>query len=284
MILITGASGLIGSAVCAKLKTCGESVVTAGRSPSNDFFCNLSSSSPHLIEAVSHVPRVVVHCAADVPGQSEKADDLLSGYNTRVIDQTVLAAVRHWQCDVVYMSGCSLYCRTSTTTVTEDTPFATEYTSSYLRAKYFGDRLFSDYSRATVVRISTPVGPGISPGSALGRFIDAARSGRPIQLWGYGSREQDYVDVEDIAALVAIAIARQNFGPVNVSSGRPVTMREIAEIVRSFFPSSTINTLPIVDPNAGLYSRYSNNRARTLFGWSPLTQLRTSVERTLFGC
>src|SRR6185295_11113610 len=62
--------------------------------------------------------------------------------------------------------------------------------------------------RAVALRIAAPYGWGQSMTTVLWRFLLAARDSREIMLLGAGTREQDFVHVEDVVTAVEYAIDR----------------------------------------------------------------------------
>ena len=107
-------------------------------------------------------------------------------------------------------------------------------------------------------------------GVVLARFITAALSGQPIELWGDGSREQDFISVRDIAAAMALAVGSGLSGVYNVASGRPVTMRELARRVLEQTGSGVgVRQVGRPDPQDGCPARYAIDRLGAAVGWAP---------------
>ena len=73
-------------------------------------------------------------------------------------------------------------------------------------------------------------------------------------------------------------------GPVNIGNPHEVTMRELAELVVELTGSSSpITTVPIPPGREGdpVRRRPDITRARELLGWTPVTDLRDGLQRTI---
>ena len=82
-----------------------------------------------------------------------------------------------------------------------------------------------------VLRPFTVAGEGQRPDMALARWIAAVRAGRPIEILGCPSRTRDVTDVRDLVTAVRLAAERGVTGLLNVGTGRPRTLAELAAAV-----------------------------------------------------
>jgi len=74
-------------------------------------------------------------------------------------------------------------------------------------------------------------GPGEHPSRLIPSLAAALRAGRPFAV-SPGEQVRDHLDVRDVgSALVHIAVHPELQGPVNVCSGKPVTLRTVLETV-----------------------------------------------------
>jgi dTDP-6-deoxy-L-talose 4-dehydrogenase (NAD+) len=72
-------------------------------------------------------------------------------------------------------------------------------------------------------------------GRRLVPFVRARlQAGEPVEL-SSGTQIRDYLDVYEAAQMVADVALGQQEGPVNICSGRPVTVREVAERIADEF-------------------------------------------------
>ena len=68
------------------------------------------------------------------------------------------------------------------------------------------------------------------------RFRRLAAKGEPITLFGNGEEQRDHVFIDDVAAIVALALARRSRGILNVATGTSHSFRTLAEKVAALAP------------------------------------------------
>ncbi|NGO70431.1 NAD-dependent epimerase/dehydratase family protein [Streptomyces boncukensis] len=107
-----------------------------------------------------------------------------------------------------------------------------------------------------------------------------ARVGRPMRLNGGGVQVRDLVHVEDVAAATALALVEEEAAgrTINVGTGVPTSVREVAELIAPHFPGSRCITTPRPegDPLGGYAA---TARCRALLRWTPAIAVREGVER-----
>lgn len=89
----------------------------------------------------------------------------------------------------------------------------------------------------TWVRLFYFYGPGQQDRTLFGQLVNAVRQKHKVfNALSQGFQELDYMHVEDVAkSLVRILLTRQSHGEVNICSGQPRTLREIAnQWIRDF--------------------------------------------------
>jgi UDP-glucose 4-epimerase len=269
MILVTGASGVIGRALIDRLRSERIDAIGVNRKAFD------LASRASLVAFIGQRPEVIVHLAAAVP--PHYPDNETSASMTRAIDRTVRDAVLEWDCRVVYASTCSLYDKHDATIKCEDTPVAARPNSPYMQAKYEGEKIFGDLASQAVLRVPAPIGPGLPDKVVAKRFFNQATEGQTIQVWGTGKREQNYVDVRDIADIFLRSALSNSRGVFNISADRPTTMLELAAVMTKVIHGASFEFAGVDDPLEQEYTRYSNARARDVLGWFPTKSLEDSV-------
>lgn len=280
-IVVTGAAGLVGRAVCAALHDRGGAILSVTRSLAPSAAGDLIELDLATGDLSALVPRAaaVVHLAAAVPHSVHYPDSERSAALTRQIDANVLKAVGKWACPVIYMSSCGLYDRRLETVKRESDVASIRVESPYFAAKLVGEELFARKANATIMRLAAPLGPGLKAAVVAARFIEQARAGAPIELWGSGRREQNFVDVEDVSALILAALCAPVPAVINVASAQPTTMAELAEAVIRAVGRGSVAYAPKADPRDGEIARYSIELAAELFGWRPQLGLMQSLRK-----
>jgi nucleoside-diphosphate-sugar epimerase len=189
---------------------------------------------------------LVVHCAANVGGRAT-----IDGNPLWVAENLELdAAMFRWAVAmqlprIVYYSSSAAYPVDSyqqdagrTTGSMEDRSRRAEAPSDagsdYGWAKLTGEML-AEHARAAgvAVHVLRPFsGYGEDQGTEypFGAFIDRAkRRADPFEIWGDGRQVRDWVHIDDVIGATLAVIEADYQEPVNVCTGRGVSMRELAE-------------------------------------------------------
>lgn len=107
-----------------------------------------------------------------------------------------------------------------------------------------------------------------------------ARLGLPMRLNGGGVQVRDLVHVDDVAEATALALTEEQMAEqtVNVGTGTPTSVREVAELITPYFPDSHWVTTPRPegDPLGGFASV---ERSRELLRWRARIGVREGVDR-----
>jgi nucleoside-diphosphate-sugar epimerase len=279
-VYVTGAAGLVGRAIAERLQLDGTQVVGVGRSAMGRTryeTAELDLAHGSLTDLRHRAPAAVVHCAALVPAPPERPDDEARAEATRLIDAGVLKACVEFECRLVYVSSCILYDPTDPSVKGERA--LVRAPTPYARAKLQGESGASALSRGLVMRIPSPVGELMPTNTVLPHFVARALGGQSLEVWGSGQREQDFIHVADIADFVALALRSGVGGTFNVASGRPVTMRRLAETVVGVIGHGFVVSTGQPDPLDGATARYNPEMARRRVGWSPRRDLESMVRQ-----
>lgn len=288
-VVVTGAGGFVGAAVCGALLAGGHEVVGIARDVSRlrDGVRPVIGSvlDDEVVTAALRGADAVCHLAAQVRVRESRADPL--GYWRTNLDgtRTVLAATPP-RARVVVASTCAVYAPTDLP-IGEDAPLAPAH--PYAASKLAADLLARDVALAG--------GPGVVclrtfnvAGAAAGRgdgdrsrvvpalLAAAAGQAGPFTVNGDGSAVRDLVHVADLAGGVVAALAVAEPGTwraLTVGSGRGTTVAELVDVVGRV----TGRAVPVhhgepVDEPACLVADPA--RARRELGWAPA---RSTPER-----
>jgi UDP-glucose 4-epimerase len=284
--LLTGARGLVGAAVAAKLSVEGHEVIGLGRSASPwdrhvRSAVAVDIGEPGLVE---RVVREELRCDAIVHAAARKDTSLhaieVSRTNCAGTHQMLELASVWSVVAFVFVSGVQVIGRPQRLPVTEQHPAAPR--SAYHASKLYGEHLTaiagSLGTPASVLRLTAPVGPGMAEARILPSFVRRALAGEPLEVVGRGTRRQDYVDVRDVAAAVAACLDRPGAGLLNIASGRTVSNLELARLCVEILESRSRVTLGARDdPEEGVSWEVSIERAADVLGYSPCHQLEDSI-------
>jgi nucleoside-diphosphate-sugar epimerase len=276
----------VGQATAARLVDAGHEVVGLARSVPND--------DPRLSNAIAadigetgvggQLAREHQRCDAIVHAAASLERDLYAPavpLTNCLGTQQMLGLAARWNVrSFVFLSSVPVISRPGPLPVTEEHPV--DPPTAYHASKLFGERLAA-IARAqgiptVVLRLTSPVGPGMPRERILPVFISRALVGAPLEVAGKGSRCQDYVDVRDVAGAVAAGLERRSTGVLNIASGRCISnldlARRCAAVLRS---SSEIQVGRAVDPEEGIRWEVSIAKAERELGYRPRRSLDDSI-------
>jgi len=284
-VLVTGAGGHIGGAAARHLADAGHEVLGVTRRVAAlpggiaRVTADLGDVFDDQLAPVLDGCEAIVHCAADL------SDDAVSLAPTRVnalaTHALLLLAA---QCGVqrfVHISGFNVLGTPCEWPITEAHPCAPR--GIYATSKHYAEQLVQLASAAgsvngVILRVSSPVGPGLRRKRIFSICADAAAAHEPITLHGQGGRRQDFVDVRDVAHGIEAALTKPVQGIVNIASGRAVSNWELAETcIEALGSPSTIVSSGEADPDETVRWEISIERARANLGFEPRFPLADSV-------
>ena len=115
------------------------------------------------------------------------------------------------------------------------------------------------------------------------RFLEAQERGeREVVAWGDGSPTREFLYVEDAAeGLVAAAERYDGAEPVNLGSGRELSIRELTERIAAATGFTGTIAWDASRPNGQPRRCLDTARAREAFGWQATTPFERGLERTV---
>lgn len=154
---------------------------------------------------------------------------------------------------------------------------ASPYAASKRAAELF---CFASGLDVTAARLFTVYGPGQRPGMAIARFVQLARAGKHIPVYGDGTSQRDYTYVSDIVAGLLLGLDRaQGFRIVNLGGGKPVVLTEmLTSVADATGRQLRVSWLP-VQPGDVPLTHADISLARTWLGWRPTVPFREGVMR-----
>jgi GDP-L-fucose synthase len=113
--------------------------------------------------------------------------------------------------------------------------------------------------------------------SLVAKFHAAATSGRPVEVWGTGRAERDFLFASD-AADALLMIADRHEGPINVATGSTVPIRAVVEIL-SRHTGVTDVRWDETKPDGQLERSYDVSKLNAL-GFSPAMSIADGLRDT----
>lgn len=304
-VVVTGATGLIGSYVVKLLHDCGARWVRAvahSRAP------NLYSGMANEIlvadlmipaEAAAAVKGadIVLSCAGITGGIGLTQVDPVSyaGPATCLVINTLHAAHENGVEHFGFLSSTTVYAARESPVDEMDELIAEPFPlySGIGWSKRFLEKLCKYYVDKTKVKIAI-----VRPSGAYGRFDNfdegtshvipgmlhralSLKPGEPFEVWGDGTDVRDFVHAQDVAMGLLLAVSRSTkAGAFNIASGIGVTTRDLAVAV---LKATGTNAEIVVNPKklVALKKRtVSIEKARNVLDYRPMIRLHDGLKDT----
>jgi GDP-L-fucose synthase len=296
-ILVTGATGFIGSSLVPRLEAAGHSVTALSR---KDYDLLEQSEVRRLFS--EHTPDAIYHLAAKVGGilanKTCPADFIYQnlGTNTYFLEEARKAGIKR----LIYsFCGCA-YGKDS------QNPIKEEYLLSqgglpdqnamfYSLAKAANHLQLVAYRRQYGVDWSSIV-PGnaygphdnfsekdshVIPGMLRRMHVAEQRGDKKFEVWGTGSPVRDFVYVEDVADAMVLALEKHHGElPINVSSGKGISIRELVELVKRTVGFEGEIAWDTSKPDGHKVKIFDVSRMKGVLGFEPKVGLEDGLKKT----
>lgn len=275
-VLVTGATGLVGSRTAARFASLGVGVRALVRKQSDHpslAAANIEQvegdfTEPSTMAAAARGAEWLIHCAATVGADLEDARRV----NVGGTESAALAARNAGCRRMVHISTCSVYARGPNDDVDENSPLKTSG-DNYSVTKADADRALEPFIREgqeiTILRPTAIL--GVHPSSSWAVKVPARiRDGKfPLRI--DGSDSLGVVHVENLVDAILLALdqrgaAGRAFNVVDET----ITWNAYAEEVRGWFPGSPpLAFIPEAEvaPGAFWKGKFSNARIRAELGY-----------------
>lgn len=227
MILVTGASGLLGNDLLRRLIADGRTARGIDLRPASESLVNRNIETgdllnPQTCHRACRDVDLIVHCAArqhqDAPRWGRRDYFAANVEMTRnLVVAASAAGVRHF----VFVSSDMVYGLPPGRALREtDTPRPIgPYGESKFAAEQVCMKARDRGTTTTVLRPRLIIGPGRL--GVLKRLFDAVRAGRPIPMIGSGTNRYQMVAVADVVEACVCALDRRPVGVFNLGSASP---------------------------------------------------------------
>lgn len=296
--LVLGAAGFLGRHLCTALSARGQAVVAVSRGAVPAWAGRLEGvrwvsadfADTAAMAALTEDRALVYHLVGGTSpslSNAAPADDLVNTLLNTVAWLEAIGGGARLRRLVFVSSGGTVYGVPGTLPVGEDAP--TDPICAYGIHKLAVEKYLGLYRHLRgldhcILRVANPFGEGqVSrhQQGVIAAFLQAARDGRALEIWGDGSVVRDYVYIGDVVDALLRAGAAETLGSrvLNIGSGVGRSLIEVADAVeavvgrrleRRFHPCRPADVPAIVlDPA----------RAGRDLGWRAVTSFAEGIAR-----
>lgn len=300
-ILITGATGFIGAALCLEFLRRGHDVGALGRTHEKlerlkaravdlsghleivqEDICSIQTL-PNDVNTIIHAAGLFYSRALSNPAQTIKV-------NVGGTARLVTLARNYRTRSFVFLSSQMVYGNSLPPWSEEQCPIPSNV---YGFSKYASEEIIwgaREEMDVVVLRLSRVYGVGLFMRweELVGTFVQRAKVGKPLEVHGDGSQRVDLVHLRDVVHCVALIIESQNQtvwnNTFNVGGGGSISIREIAEAVAEIakingFPGVQIHMRHDLVPTSPSHLELNIDRIYKTLGWLPTMTLREGIHQ-----
>lgn len=283
-IVVTGAGGLVGRCITSYLHLRSKNVIPVYHntvlSEDKGLHVQADLSEDKFYNIFDNIKvSTIVHCAAAIPQSFTGENAIMVASKNRQIDDKTIEYCVERKIRLLYVASCSVYGLNHQILKNER---AVAYpVGPYAQEKYNSEEkiMRSNMYQPVVLRISSPYGIYQKHQTVLKLFLEKALNNEEILYHGSGTREQDFINVSDIAVAVETIINNPEVGGIfNIANGRSFTMKQLAEtIVKTVGSNSSIRTSNQQDQQEGYKVKIDIKKAKELLGWEPRVSLEQGI-------
>ena len=286
-VIVTGSRGRLASHLAVSLEAAGIEVARVSRRPGEGHISYEELMASGLINEAS----ALIHCAwSSLPVTAEKNPGSLQSEDLPLLGRLFEAASRRPDPEALQFiflsSGGAVYGECERP-ATETDPLAP--VGWYGRGKVAAEEMLAaqrpDISPTLcIIRPSNPYGfrhAPDKPQGIVGAALEAARSGKPLQLLGGGASLKDFLHIADFESAVLDCLRLCLAGTYNVCRGNSVRVLDLIRLLED----ATGCEVPRVDVPAAPWdvhcSMLSHGKFTAATGWKPTRGLREGLLETL---
>lgn len=285
-VVVTGASGLIGNALCNLLNKNKLPFIALYRNnkvEDNEWhreYCKLED--PDIINLdFWQKTSCIIHCAAAIPSDSI-SDESCYEINKQIDKNIYKAILNNSVPMMIFISSSSVYAF-SDEEINEVSEISPQ--SIYSKGKLESESMFKSLPNCKTVflRINAPYHFKQKSRTVLKIFIENAINNRPLIYHGNGLRAQDFTAVEDIVKAIyqifsqGIKTSNEIY---NISYGKPISMLALAQMIISLVPDtkSKIESSGMMDIQEGCRSIFCIKKIYRDYNWRPEVSLEQGIK------
>jgi UDP-glucose 4-epimerase len=285
-ILLIGASGIVGGELLDSLAANPEFEITATRRepPPVETRKNLDWLAVDLTKpfdlqtAIQNADCIILNAASKNPGLDLPGLEELRLVNIDAVSRIVgVVGKKHF----IFISSLSLLRRPFSDPIRESDPVSP--LTPYAVSKFWGEAVVRQLPHHCILRISSPVPPHLDllDGTVLRRWLEIGQHRGTITFHGQGLREQDFLSTADLAQACLRAIQIRGQGLFHIGSGKPISMRCLAELIQARYPGTSVEQDAAKDGLDHERWRVDISHACSILGYAPQYDTASAIDRMI---
>ena len=286
-ILVTGASGLIGSALVRLLKAEGYTNVLTPPYQSPNYL-DIRNFSPLMYYFEQNEPEYVFHLAAYVGGIKDNQDRCAEFiHNNTLMQSNIIYISKHTGVKKLLFPGSTCAYPAITDRKIKESDFLTgrpeETNLAYALAKQNGIVMAQSYAKQYGMKVVLPMvantyGLNDRSSHVIPMMIEKIREGKPV-FWGTGTPIREFIYADDVAsAFLFLMLNYDSSEIINVGTGEEYDIRTLADRIYWAMKKRPDYTFDSTKPD-GTARKCLDSSKITALGWAPSTFLMEGLRR-----
>jgi len=289
-ILLTGVTGLLGRHIAKRLSLIKENTIYGIARSVHDEIPNVNYICGEIQDpqTYAHLPdniEVCIHTAAAIPAKEDllEQEECIATNIQGTFELVKFLLNRSSNVYIVHISTIYTYKPSDDEVKTEE--------SIVMPGTFYGlSKLYSEAIvlksnlQSSVLRLASfydSEGAARSHQRLLYDWIDLAKNGQDLTIWGTGQERRNYLHVNDAVDAILQSIGKRALGVYNIASNETLTTSEIAEtILRTVNSESRI----VIDSTKSIYAPISGvciDKAQCELDFQPKISLASGIQSIL---
>lgn len=277
-ILVTGANGFVGRALCRRLLDTGQKIYGLGLTQAGaqqGFKKFYAIDISHPFELKEHFDFVFHFAAHNVTHVGSQSPDLYQQVNVRGTEN-VLNAVRAR--NFIFLSTAKVY-RAQGVPLTENSALGPA--GKYEKSKLLGENLCREIftrGKLCVLRAVNIVGPGQPQKAVIPVLFKKAMAGEPLEIFGPAGSFLQLLYVEDAVDAFLRVIEQEGLaGNYNLASSDFIRLDELAERIKKICRSKS--EIKLTNQTTVPFSQVIPAKLERALGWKATTSIPAILEQ-----
>lgn len=276
-ILVTGATGFIGKALCRILSEKNFSFV-----PHDEIGLDITQPETFKFTGSDEIS-TVIHLAGKtfVPDSWKKPTEFTKV--NAIGTQNVAEFCKNQQAKLIYVSA-YIYGNTNNNPISENHP--ANVNNPYALSKWMGEEIALFYESVfhvpvAIVRPFNVYGPGQNEMFLIPEVIKQVKERKEINVKDLFPK-RDFIYVDDVAGIIVKILETGKQGIFNAGNGKSYSVKELIDCVQKVAGTSlTVHTENTVRTNEISDTIADISKAKTELGWMPVYDLEGGIRKML---